>query len=311
VVSPQETFWHNHALADSFSFRFVLTPLIIASLTGGFGTFRAWIITAAVLGFISGGGFLVSLLGSSERKEFSVAGTLPIKTAFEATLTNRSFLTAAFCVLMISWIWSLTSAVSPFLVVYMFGGTLADVTLVSAPVFFTGILFYPLWRKICIRYGTKKTLTISMLLSASFFLPFLLLADTILKAIVMMLFYGFANSGVTLVREIPIPDVIDEDEIKTGFRREGTYLGIGTFVDRFALALTGASTVLIFSLTGFVPGFPQPPGVILNMRLATAMIFIGAFLGFLVSIRYYPLGAERVAEIREKLRKLHEEKTNT
>ncbi|KPV64358.1 MAG: glucuronide transporter [Candidatus Bathyarchaeota archaeon BA1] len=287
---------------------FVLTPLIIASLTGRLGTFSGWTLTGVALGCIGGCAYLTSLLGSRERREFSVAGTLPIKTAFKVTLTNRSFLTAAFCVLMISWIWSLLSAMGPFLVVYMLGGALADVALVSSPIFFMGILFYPQWRKICIRYGTKKTLIIATFLSALFLLPLLLVADTILKATLMMLFYGFANSGVTLVREILMPDVIDEDQIKTGFRREGIYLGVGTFVDRFALALTGASTVLVFSLTGFVPGVPQPSHVILGMRLATAMILIVALLGFLVSMKYYPLGAEKVVEIRRMLEKLHGER---
>lgn len=287
---------------------FILTPLIIASLTDRFGTFSGWTLTGAILCCISGGVFLVSLLGSRERREFSMAGTLPIKTAFKVTFTNRSFLTAASCVLMISWIWSLLSAMSPFLVVFMLGGTLADVAIVSSPIFFMGILFYPLWRKICIRYGTKKTLTIATFLSVLFILPVLLVADTILKAFLIMLFYGFANSGVTLLRELLIPDVIDEDQIKTGFRREGIYYGVGAFIDRFSLALTGISTTLIFSLTGFDPAIPQqPPHVILGMRLATTMVLIVALLGFLVSMKYYPLGAERVVQIRRILEKLNRE----
>lgn len=167
-----------------------------------------------------------------------------------------------------------------------------------------GIFFYPLWRKICIRYGVKKTLTISTLLSVLFLLSFILFASNIFEGIIAMILYGFANSGVTLVRELLIPDVIDEDELKTGFRREGIYLGMTTFIDRFALALTGASTTFIFTMTGFTPGLIQPQEVILNMRIAIAMVAIVALLGFLTSIKYYPLGSERVSEIKRKLEEL-------
>ncbi|MEM4404535.1 MAG: MFS transporter, partial [Nitrososphaerota archaeon] len=109
-------------------------------------------------------------------------------------------------------------------------------------------------------------------------------------------------------REIHIPDVIDEDEVKTGFRREGIYLGVNTFIDRFALGLTGISTVLIFSVSGFTPNTPQPANVILSMRVLTSTILVIALACFLVSIKYYPLGAERVNEIRDILYRMRVEK---
>jgi len=287
---------------------FVIAPQIIAYFTKEFGTLNGWALTGALLGCISGGAFMISLLGSIEKKEFSMAGTLPIISAFKITLTNKSFITAALCILMISWTWSLLSAISPFFVEYMLGGTIADVTFISAPILLMAIIFYPLWRKIGIKYGTKKTLTISYILEILFLLSFVLIADNVLKAIIIMIFYGFSNSGVTLVREILIPDVIDEDEIKTGLRREGVYLGVTTFVDRFALGLTGISTIIIFSLSGFVPGALQPPNVILNMRILTSVIIIIATLCFLISMKYYPLGAEKVNEIKSMLEKLRKEK---
>ncbi len=287
---------------------FVLAPQIIAYLTKEFGTLNGWALTGALLGCISGIAFIISLLGSVEKKEFSMAGTLPIISAFKVTLTNRSFITAALCILMISWTWSLLSAISPFFVEYALGGTIADVTFISAPILFMAIIFYPLWRKIGVKYGTKRTLIISYILEILFLLSFILIADNVLKAIIIMIFYGFSNSGVTLVREILIPDVIDEDEIKTGLRREGIYLGVTTFIDRFALGLTGISTIIIFGLSGFVPGAPQPPHVILSMRVLTSAIIVAALLCFLISMKYYPLEAERVNEIRNTLEKIRKEK---
>ncbi|MEM3155952.1 MAG: MFS transporter [Nitrososphaerota archaeon] len=287
---------------------FVITPQIIYYFTREFGAINGWGLTGLILGCVSGISFMISLLGSVEKREFSTAGTLPITSAFRITFTNRSFITAATCILMISWSWSLLSAIIPFYVEYIFKGTIADITFISVPILLMGIIFYPIWRKVGTRYGTKRTLIISYTLEATFMLLFVLIADNIIGATVIMIFYGIMNSGVSLVREILIPDVIDEDEVKTGFRREGIYLGVNTFIDRFALGLTGISTVLIFSVSGFTPNTPQPANVILSMRVLTSTILVIALACFLVSIKYYPLGAERVNEIRDILYRMRVEK---
>ncbi|GBC70549.1 putative symporter YjmB [Candidatus Calditenuaceae archaeon HR02] len=288
---------------------FVVAPQIIYHFTREFGTINGWALTGLVLGCIAGGSFALSLLGSREKKEFSMAGTLPIISAFKITLTNRSFITAAFCILMISWSWSLLAAISPFFVEYFLGGTIADITFISAPILLMAIVFYPFWRKIGIKYGTKKTLITSYTLETVFVLLFVLVADNVIEAAAVMIFYGITNSGVNLVREILIPDVIDEDEVKTGFRREGIYLGVTTFIDRFALGLTGISTVIIFSLSGFTPGSTPPsPTIILNMRVLTAALFTIALACFLIAMKFYPLSADKVDEVRGALEKLHRER---
>ncbi|MGQ9782275.1 MAG: MFS transporter, partial [Nitrososphaeria archaeon] len=120
------------------------------------------------------------------------------------------------------------------------------------------IIFYPVWRKVCMGYGSRRTLIASTLLITSGLMTLTLFADTIMEAVALIVFFGSVNGGVQLARELLIPDMIDEDETRTGFRREGIYYGARTFVDRFALALTGASTVLILSLSRFTSGAPQP-----------------------------------------------------
>ncbi len=287
---------------------FVIAPQIIYHFTREFGAINGWALTGLLLGCIAGGSFTMSLLGSREKREFSVAGTLPMVSAFRTTLTNRSFITAALCILMISWSWSLLAAISPFFVEYFLGGTIADITFISAPILLMAIIFYPFWRKIGIKYGTKKTLIASYTIATAVVLMFVLVADSVLEAIAVMIFYGIANSGVNLVREILIPDVIDEDEVKTGFRREGVYLGMAAFIDRFALGLTGISTITIFSWSGFAPGTAQPPLVILHMRILTATIFIIALACFLTAMKFYPLSAEKVNEVRSILEKLRRER---
>jgi len=208
---------------------------------------------------------------------------------------------------MASFIGSWLSAVIPFWVVYVMGGDLADMAIVFLPTFIVAMALYPVWRKICLRYGSKKTLILSVSLYAIFLLPFLVIGE-LWQAMVVMAFLGAAISGMNIVKEIVLCDVIDEDEINTGLRREGVYFGAYTFIDRFALVLVAGATALVLGLTGYVPDvFPQPL-FSLGIRLGMTMLPLVALAVFLFSLKHYPLGREKVAELRKVLDKLHEEK---
>lgn len=48
---------------------FILAPQIIIKFTETFGKFQGWILVGLTLGLIGGGSFLLSILGSREKKE--------------------------------------------------------------------------------------------------------------------------------------------------------------------------------------------------------------------------------------------------
>ncbi|MEM2180000.1 MAG: MFS transporter [Nitrososphaeria archaeon] len=269
---------------------FILAPQIITQFTGQFGQFEGWALVGLTLSLMGGSSFLLSLLGSSEKGEYATKCSLSIKETFKITFTNKSFLTAALLILTTSWIWSILEAMTPFIVQYFLGGTISDITIVGAPMIIFPVLFYPVWRKICVKIGSRLTLAFATVLMTLWLLTLTLWADSIMKAVVLTAFFGAVNGGVQLSRELLIPDVIDEDANKTGFRREGIYYGARTFVDRFALALTGLGTAFIFGLSGYVAGEVQPIEVVWRMRLGTAFIIIIALAVFLIAVKYYPLG---------------------
>ncbi|MCL0080288.1 MFS transporter [Dehalococcoidia bacterium] len=285
---------------------FAAMPLLVDVLAGRFGEFGGWTGASAILGFGAGGAFLLSLLGSRERREFSIEKALPFITSLKLTITNRSFFTFVSASLMISFIWGWLSAMVPFWVVYVIGAGLPDMAYLFLTKFIVAMALYPVWWKICLRFGSKKTLFLSVSLYVIFLLPILVIGD-LLQAMVVMAFLGAALSGTTLVRDIALSDVIDEDETITGVRREGIYFGTYAFIDRFALVLVAGATALVLGLTGFVPDvFPQPL-VSLGIRLGMTMLPLVALAVFLFALKHYPLGREKVAELRKALDKLHAE----
>jgi GPH family glycoside/pentoside/hexuronide:cation symporter len=124
----------------------------------------------------------------------------------------------------------------------------------------------------------------------------------LVQAIIMMLFVGAANSGITLIRDIVLSDVIDEDELHTGMRREGSYFGVTAFIERFALVLVGGASSIVLSLSGYDASLAvQPASVSPGIRLGMGLFPVIALVVFLFSMRLYPLGKSQIQALRENL----------
>ncbi len=283
-------------------------PLLVSSFSARAGDLGGWRGAGIVLGLIGAAALGFSLLGSRERKEVSKEEALPILPALKETLTNRSFLTFAAANLMICFIWSWLSAMVPFFTKYVLGVGTEQMSLIFVGMFLTSIALYPLWRKIALRLGSKRTLQLSVTLFVVFMLPVLFIQN-LPQAFAMMLLVGAANSGITLIRDVVLSDVIDEDELRTGKRREGSYFGVNVFIERLAMVLIGGASSLVLGLSGYNALLEtQPPSVALGIRLGMVLLPAAALAIFLAAMHFYPLGKERVQTQRERLDTLHREK---
>ena len=123
------------------------------------------------------------------------------------------------------------------------------------------------------------------------------------------LFLGMATSGILVAREVMMGDVIDDDEVKTGLRREGSYFGFMIMIEKLSLVIVGLfAVILLDTIIGYNPSLPDPPHMDISIRIGMVVI-VGIFTLILIAfLQIYPLTKEKVAEIREKVEKLHAEK---
>lgn len=287
---------------------FALTPILASQFSNWLGRVRGWSITGAVLGLIGCAALLTSLLGSRERREFWSEPQPPLLKAFKTTFSNRTFLAFEAANLMICYVWSWLSAMVPFIAKYALGVSEGEVSILFLAMFLSCAALYPLWRRYAVRHGSKETLVISTTLFVLLLSPFLVVRE-LWQAVLVMLALGAANSGITLVREVVLSDVIDEDELMTGARREGMYFGVNAFIERFSMVLVGASSASVFKLSGYSPVLKrQPPTVELGVRLSVVLLPLVALVVFLLAMRFYPLTRDKVVELRRRLNELHERK---
>jgi GPH family glycoside/pentoside/hexuronide:cation symporter len=114
---------------------------------------------------------------------------------------------------------------------------------------------------------------------------------------------GFSATGLWVVLPSMSADVIDFDELSSKKRREGAYTATFSWVMKVGMMLSMLIGGPLLEATGFDAklGGAQSPGAILGLRLAFAGIPVTALLIALVLIQFYPLGTERMRQIRTEL----------
>ena len=287
----------------------VLFPFLVDSFSAQLGELRGWTWAGAAVAAIFAAFFLVSLLGIKERREFSVVGKrLPFIESLKTAVTNKSWVTAKAAGLMTGCTLDWVSAIVPFFAKHSLGMEVGVISIMMGFQMVGTFGFFAFWRKICVRYGTKATMAASMILFNVGPMLGLIVHDAF-GAAVMGLVGGITIGGLLLARKLMIADVIDEDEIETGVRREGMYMGVGAAMSKISLVIVGASTAFLLSaIIGYVPGLPDPQSMNAGIRIGMAGLPIIFTAILLIFLRSYPLGKERVAEMRKEIEKIHAEK---
>jgi len=127
---------------------------------------------------------------------------------------------------------------------------------------------------------------------------------------------GFGLSGPQTLTNVLFAEVADEDELRTGVRREGSFFGVNALITKPAQSLALALPPFILEATHFVTReanngvifLDQPASAVFGIKLFVGLIpGIAMLLGALILFRF-PLRGERLAEVQRKVLELHARK---
>lgn len=274
-------------------------------------TIQTMVVIFGILGI-----FLLAVMsfGIKERKEFLFAEKkkMGFFESIKHTIKNKAFI--------IYTIFSFTLVYINFSIYSQVSFFVQDVLQISSKNPFSSIplmifvgaslIGYPIGMFFNRKFGGKKGL-IYLSIFVIIGLVLLTFAPEFITSNIALLVVGFSYSGMMLIAPILMADVIDKDELKTGYRREGAYYGTNNLFTKPAQSIAAALTALVLSITGYNQFTVDQTelaqfGIKLNIGLVPA-IFIT--IGILILLKFPIDGStKRYKEWKKRVEVLHDRK---
>jgi GPH family glycoside/pentoside/hexuronide:cation symporter len=165
-----------------------------------------------------------------------------------------------------------------------------------------GIVFLPGWVALARRIGKKRAWIGSMALNTGAFVGVFFLGPGDVMAYALLVGLSGIGFGATLALPSAIQaDVIDYDELLTGERREGQYIGLWSIAKKLAAAVGIGVGLSLLGLAGYVPNQPQSADVQFMLRVLYALVPCLCNAAAIVIALYYPISETVHQQIRQQI----------
>ena len=129
------------------------------------------------------------------------------------------------------------------------------------------------------------------------------------NVVVWLVYYGLITLGLGIFGiawALPT-DIIDDIEVRTGTRADGTIFGVYSFSRKLGQAISSGIRGIMLSAIGYTAATAFDPQVVDGIYNITCIVpMIGFAINGLILLTIYPLSKKRVEENAEILRKRHE-----
>lgn len=265
-----------------------------------------------LLALVCGIGFAVSSLivffSTRERADYDHKSTLSVKESTRFILMNVPY-RYALAVYMLSWMAvTVVIALFAYYFTYWIGMGLGEVSLVQGGIMLMTWLFLPAVFWLSRRFEKKMAYILAagswaILMLSTFLVP----QGEKFMAYLICALSGFGVSAIHLLPSSMLPDVIEVDELVSGHRQEGAYVGVTTLFSKFGQMLILALLPVLLRWAGYVQpqagsaAAIQPTSALLAIRMMLALL-PALLLGFsIAAARLYPLTREKHAQIRREI----------
>jgi GPH family glycoside/pentoside/hexuronide:cation symporter len=127
---------------------------------------------------------------------------------------------------------------------------------------------------------------------------------------------GFGLSGPQTLTNVLFAQVADEDELRSGVRREGAFFGVNALITKPAQSIALTLVAFVLERTAFVTREANQGQIFLNQP-ATAIFGIKVLIGLVpglalilgaMLLHWYPLRGKYLEQVQEKVLAMHAEK---
>ena len=269
-------------------------------------------LSMVAVGIISAFLIFLTTLKVRERREFALVDK-PLKfwQSLRYTLTNKSF----WVFVSMNFLLTLMNSMATGSIFY-----LADYVMETSTIVLMLYLFIPLGLGIPLanpmvkKFGLRRAQQIYLIVGGIGLASMVFLPEGLIP--ISLVIAGMGLSGQQTVTYNILAYVIDDDEVRTGNRREGAFYGANALLTKPAQSLALFLTAFILEQSGFITRamnqgqifLNQPESALFGIRAIVGLIPGLAMLVSAVILVFFPLKGERLARLKEKILVMHAEK---
>jgi GPH family glycoside/pentoside/hexuronide:cation symporter len=269
-------------------------------------------IAMVIVGVVSMVLILITTFKVKERREFAVVDEpVSLWDAIKFTFTSKSFIILVAENFMAILMSSLLLGSIYYLADYVLQWQTMQLL---AFLFIPLIIGIPLTNLVRERLGVVGAQQFLLVIAGVGLLAVAFVPDVLIPACIALAGLGLA--GPQTLTNILFAQVADEDELRSGARREGAFFGVNALITKPAQSIAIWITPFILEQTNFVTRatnlgeifLDQPPEAIMGIKIFTGVIpGVACLLGALLLI-WYPLRGERLERIKAEILDLHRDK---
>ena len=269
-------------------------------------------VSMVVVGVLSAVFIIITTLKVKERPEFTqVDKPIPLGPALRYTMTSRSFLLLVGQNFMSILMQSLVLGMLFYLADYVLR---MSTMVVLACAFIPLIIGVPMTTLIRRRLGVVGAQQLLLVIAGVglALIPFVP-TSLILPCLVMA---GFGLSGPQTLTNVLFAQVADEDELRSGVRREGAFFGVNALLTKPAQSIALTLVPLILESTAFVTReanrgqifLDQPASALFGIKVLIGLIPGLALILGAILLSWYPLRGKHLEQVQEQVLATHAEK---
>ncbi len=269
-------------------------------------------LSMVAIGIIGAGCIILTTLKVKERPEFHLVDQpLKLGPALKYTFTSKSFLVLVAQNFMSILMQSLILGMLFYLADYVLQ---TSAILLILSVFVPLIIGVPITTLIRQRFGVVGAQQV-LLLIAGVALSLIVIVPTPLIPVCLML-AGFGLAGPQTLTNVLFAQVADEDELRSGVRREGAFFGVNALLTKPAQSVALTLIPFVLETTQFVTRdanqgqifLNQPSSAIFGIKALVGLIpGVAMLLGALI-LTAFPLRGAYLEHVKQEMLALHAQK---
>jgi len=286
-------------------------PPILASILG-------YPLMGIVFAVVACSAYFIGLQGMFEQPNYQPT---PIKfvDAVKHTVVNRSFVSVMMAQMMRFVATNTLTSGMFFYVKYSLNADPAQTTMILATAFVAAGFYLPLWRKyiaqplgprtsLMIAYASIGLAVIPLYFVQDFSIALVVAGIEVISpffvqsfnvALVAAAIIGFPVAGMIMLGDVIMSDVIDEDEMRNGSRREAMFFAVNGAAVALSSTIAAAAFGIISTMYGYNPLLDvQPQSVDQGFRVYMIFLPIIGAICAVTALSFYPLHGERLRAVR-------------